>query len=285
MNSMNPSNPVNLGIHIIFIAIIFILFIACYHDVLLWMYGRCRSADSYYSHAFLIPFVSGFLVWQKRQRLKALSVGTSWWGLALIVFAALLHIAGTTLYVFSISGFSIFFLLIGLCLYIYGKEITREIAFPLLFLVFMFPLPLAVISAISFPMKVMAVKAGAAVVSAFGAPVTVQGFHVSIPSGELLVGNPCSGLRSLISFLALGALFAYVARTSMLKRMLLFLLSVPVAVLSNLVRVPMLILIAHFLGIKEAAPDSWVHTASGMFVFAIGLSIMFGLSQLFQWKS
>ena len=141
------------GIYIIYILIPVLLFIACYHDVLTWMYGRCSSVDSYYSHAFLIPFVSGFLIWKKRQRLKSMTPEISLWGLIIITFAVLMHIAGTILYVFSISGFSIFFLAIGSSLFLFGRKITSEIKFPLSFLIFMFPLPLAILTAVSFPMK------------------------------------------------------------------------------------------------------------------------------------
>jgi len=124
------------GIYIIYILIPVLLFIACYHDVLSWMYGRCSSVDSYYSHAFLIPFISGFLIWKKRQRLKSMTPEMSLWGLIIISFAVLLHISGIILYVFSISGFSIFLLVIGSSLFLFGGKITSEMKFPLAFLVF-----------------------------------------------------------------------------------------------------------------------------------------------------
>ena len=130
MNPTNPTNPTNPMNHgnptnsIIYISIIFILFITCYHDVLTWMYGRYVSSDSYYSHGFIIPFVSGFLIWQKREELKGKEVELFWWGLLLIAVSVLLHIFGTVIYVFSVSGFSIFFLAVGISLFLFGKEIT-----------------------------------------------------------------------------------------------------------------------------------------------------------------
>ena len=191
MNTINKNNQIFTSL--IFVSIIAVLFIASYHEVISWWYIRCSSADSYYSHGFLIPFVSGFLIWQKRNELTKIKPDGSLWGLGLIFFSVLMHISGTILYVFSVSGFSIFFLIIGMTLFIYGKQITRIILFPLLFMIFMFPLPLAFINKISFPMKMLVAKSGTWIVSLMGIAIMREGFQITIPAGTLLVGNPCSG--------------------------------------------------------------------------------------------
>ena len=153
-------------------------------------------------------------------------------------------------------------------------QITRIILFPLLFTIFMFPLPLALINQISFPPKMLVAKSGALIVKLMGIPVLQEGFLITIPAGELIVGNPCSGLRSLISFLALGALFAYIISTSTPKKLLLFLLAIPIAMLSNIIRVPMLILISNYWALETAAPESFWHDASGIFVFVLGFFLL-----------
>jgi len=248
------------------------------------MYVRSAGVDSYYSHAFLIPIVSAWLIWQKRAQLKGLHPEISWLGLIIIVFAVILHIFGTILYVFSISGFSIFFLIIGAALFLFGKEITKAISFPLVYLVFMFPLPLAILSAVSFPMKTLAAKAGVAVVRLLGVSVLRQGFTLTIPAGQLVVGNPCSGIRSLIAFLALGAVLAYLQKSSNTRKIILFLLAIPIALLSNMCRVPLLILIAHLWGMKAASPESLLHGATGMFVFVLGFFMLLLGAKVLAWK-
>ena len=283
---MNSTNTINyLKTHLFFLPLLTIIFITAYHTTLSWMYGRYLSADSYYSHGFIIPLISVFLIWQKRKQIGETEFEFSWWGLWLILAAVLIHITGAVLYVFSVSGFSIFFLIIGLSLFIFGKKITRLILFPLMFLVFMFPLPLAFISAISFPLKMMVAKTGTDVVSFLGIPVFREGFTITIPAGSLLVGNPCSGLRSLIAFMALGSVFAYMVDFSLTRKIILFLSSIPIAILSNIVRVPILILISHYWGLEAAAPDSYLHTASGIFVFVIGLGMIITTIKILQWKS
>jgi len=123
---------------------------------------------------------------------------------------------------------------------------------------------------------------GAFVVNLIGIPAFREGFQITIPAGKLFVGNPCSGLRSLISFLALGALFAYIINTSNFKKWVLFLLAVPVALISNMLRVPILILIANFWGLEAAAPESFWHGASGIFVFILGFFLIFSAGKMLE---
>jgi exosortase len=272
-------------INILGIAVITLLFFFTYKEILLWMYERYTGADSYYSHGFLVPFISIFFIYWQKDRLKEAKQSTNIVGLYIIIFALLLHLLGTTLYVFSISGFSIFFLVVGLALYFFGTKISKSIWFPLLFLVFMFPLPQALIGVVSFPLKIFAAKAGVWIVDSLGVPVHGEGFNIFIPAGHLLVGNPCSGLRSLISFLALGSVLAYLAPISTARKWILFLLSIPIAILSNVIRIPILILASHKWGLAAAAPDTFIHTGSGMLVFIIGFTLLLASAKVLEWRN
>lgn len=271
--------------HIFGPAVIGVLIAIAYQFTFLWMYDRYMGADSYYSHGFLVPFVSLFFIYQQRDRLRQTEQKTSMIGVYIIFFALFLHLLGTVLYIFSISGFSIFFLVIGLVLFLFGTKISKMIWFPLFFLVFMFPLPMAVINLISFPLKIFAAKAGVWIVSLLGVPVYGEGFNIFIPAGHLLVGNPCSGLRSLIAFLALGSVFAYLAPIGTAKKWFLLFLTIPIAVLSNVIRVPILILVSHHWSLEAAAPDTFVHTGSGMLVFIIGFLLLLAFAKVLEWRT
>jgi exosortase len=236
------------------------------------------GVDSYYSHGIIIPFLTSYLIWLKRERLRSFVENKSLLGLPLIAVAILIHVFGTVVYVYSISGFSIWIMLVGILLFLYGRDITREIFLPLLFLLFMFPVPSALITMISFPLKVLVAKVGAEIASFAGVPLLLEGFVITIPEGSLLVENPCSGLRSLIAFLVLGALFAYFSHMPNMKRVFLFLLAVPIAILSNLIRVPILVYWSYRWGLESAAPDTLVHTGSGFVVFIVGI-LLLGLAQ------
>jgi len=262
-------------INYLFVILIISLFLIGYSDIFQWMYGRYMGADSYYSHGFLVPFVSGYLIWLKKEELAQTQKSGSWIGLILIVGAVFLHIFGTAIYIFSVSGFAIWFLIVGASLFLYGKDVTRIILFPLLFLLFMFPLPGAIITMLSFPLKVLVAQMGVKIASFLGVPLLLEGFVITIPQGDLLVGNPCSGLRSLIAFLAMGSLFAYFSDLSRGRQIFLFLLTIPIAIASNLVRVPILIYWSYKWGLESAAPDTLVHTGSGFVVFILGLILLF----------
>ena len=282
-NYLNEKHDSNyFKTHIFFSPILIVLFIFAYHTTFHWMYERYVGADSYYSHGFLIPFVSLFLIWQKRDYLKSLPHQQNWSGLILIIFALVLHILGTVLYIFSISGFSIFFLALGFTLFLFGEKIFKAILFPILLLIFMFPLPEAVISLFSFPLKIFAAKAGVWAVSIFGIPVHLEGFNIFIPAGHLLVGNPCSGLRSLIAFLAIGSIFAYITTISIGKKFFLFLVTIPIAIFSNIIRIPILIIVSHYWGLEAAAPDTLVHIGSGIFVFIIGFLLLLVTAEMLK---
>lgn len=272
-------------INICGIVVISILFFFTYKETLFWMYDRYMGADSYYSHGFIVPLVSIFFIYWKKDLLSETKQSTNIIGLYIIILALLLHLLGTILYIFSISGFSIFFLIVGLTLYFVGSTISKLIWFPLIFLVFMFPLPQALIGIISFPLKIFAAKAGVWIVDSLGVPVHGEGFNIFIPAGHLLVGNPCSGLRSLISFLALGSVLAYLAPLSAGKKWILFLLTIPIALLSNVVRVPILILASHKWGLAAAAPDTFVHTGSGILVFIIGFTLLLASAKVLEWRN
>ncbi len=273
------------NIHIYGLTAVAILLAFTYKVTFLWMYERYTGADSYYSHGFLVPFISLYFIYQQKDQLNQTEQKANIAGLFVILFALLLHLVGTILYIFSISGFSLLFLIIGLSLYLFGTRISALIWFPLLFLVFMFPLPSAIISLVSFPLKIFAAKAGVWIVSLLGIPVHGEGFNISIPAGTLLVGNPCSGLRSLIAFMALGSVFAYLTPVGTAKKWFLFFITIPVALLSNVVRIPILILVSHYWGLEAAAPDTFTHTGSGMLVFIIGFILLLAIAKALEWRT
>ena len=250
------------------LAVFVILIVLIYHSTFLWLYERFIAKDSYYSHGFLIPFVTGYLIWLKKEQLKNINPKYNLWGVVLIISSLLLHLLSILAEVFFVSGFSILFLVFGISLFLYGREVTKKILFPLSFLIFMFPLPLVAISAVSFPMKMFATKSAVFILRAFvHIPMKNEGFEIFFPNASLVIGNPCSGLRSLISMLALGSIFAYLLKASMAKRLILFFLAIPIALISNIVRVILLCLGVFVYGSQMTR--GLFHDFTGYLVFVI----------------
>jgi len=259
------------------------LFVYAYYDTFLWLYERYTNPDSHYSHGFLIPLVSGWLIWQKRDALRTLKTPGSIIGLYLVCLALLVHIASVWTHTFFTSGFSIMLLVVGVCLYLYGTEVTREIAFPLAFLTFMFPLPMRIISAISFPLKMLVARLGVGAMKMVGMPLIREGAVVLLPNASLTVGDPCSGIRSLISLLALGAVIAYMSHLSFPRKVILFFLAIPIAIFTNVLRVCALIIAANSLGSEWASPDHWFHLTSGLAVFVVSMVLLLFSVKVLSW--
>ena len=261
------------------LAVVFI-----YKTTLIWLYERYVAVDSYYSHGFLIPFVTLFLIWHKRKELATANWIYSKWGLALIIFALFVHIASLLTGVFFISGFTLLLLVFGIVLFLFGKEFIKKILFPLSFLIFMFPLPLVAVNAISFPMKMFVTKSVVLILRVFlKIPIRNEGFQIFFPNGTLTVENPCSGLRSLIVILALGSIFSYFLKANIEKKVLFFLLAAPVAVFSNMIRVVLLSLAVYIYGSKVA--DGFFHDFTGYLVFIISFIALYSFWRRFQCKS
>jgi exosortase len=258
------------------------LFCVTYWNTFVWLWQRSTAPDSYYSHALMIPFISGYLIWRRREALLRSTGESSVVGPILILFALSLHLLSVALNVYFSSGLSIFIFAGGFSLYFFGWSGTRKIVFPLGFLIFMFPLPRGALGAISVPMKLFAIWCSTGIVSLLGVPVVREGFQLHFSSASLEIGNPCSGLRSLLALTALGSLMAHFFTGPMWKRVALFAVSLPIALLCNTLRMVALSLVADSFG-SDAATGAF-HDASGIFMYGVALILLFGTGRILAWR-
>ncbi|MHB9155763.1 MAG: exosortase/archaeosortase family protein [Endomicrobiales bacterium] len=235
-----------------------------------WLYERFSAPESYYSHGFIVPLIAACLVWRKKDELKALPWEYDGRGTWLLAAALALHAFGTLAGVYFVSGLSLLLFVFGCALYLFGKTLTGRLLFPLSFLAFMLPLPLVAVNAVSFPLRMMATKLSVFFLAAAGLPVSSEGFRILFPRDVLVVGDPCSGLRSLISLLAMGSVFAYLLNAGFLKKTLLLLLAVPLALASNILRLIALCLLTYAFG--AASVKGIYHDATGYLVFAVSFA-------------
>lgn len=248
--------------------------------LLVWVYANVVrglwtvwTTNDNYSHGPIVPLVSLVLVFARRRRLAALPIRGSWLGVPLVALGCALQVVGLRSDVFTLQGWSLLVVLFGLSLALLGRAWTRALAFPLGFLVFMLTFPPVVVNQLSFALKEVTVRFAQRVAEALGASMLRDGMTLYLAGGELHVENPCSGLRSLIALLATGALFAHLQRGGRLRRVVLFLAAVPVAMLANGIRITALILVGHYVGVREAG--GLVHDVSGYLLYAIALGALF----------
>jgi exosortase len=261
----------------LFIAVVFII---AYYPTLQWMWSRWFTTDTYYSHGILIPFVSGFLVWQKREVLSKIPVKSSPWGIFLIAVSVLYYLFSALFRINFTGGLSMFVGVFGLVLYLYGAAVLKEIIFPVSFLIFMFPLPEVAIVNISFRMKLFAAGIAEHILNNIGLQAIRHGSIIVLEHTQVVVDDVCSGLRSLISLTALGSIFAYWLKGSKIKKVILFLTTIPIAVLTNVCRVVFLSAVSEIWGTEAAS--GFVHDFSGFAIFALAFIMLWAVSKIIE---
>jgi len=257
------------------------LLVLIYYPTFAWFWWRWFRSDSYYSHGILIPLISGFLIWRKRheiplpaqdERVEGRTIG-----LMILAVGLAIHTLSAWMRVHFTSGFSLVIVLIGTVIYLLGMKAFKAIWFPLLFLAFMVPAPMDLIAVLTLKLKLFAAQIGTWVVNLFVTTIR-EGSVVYLPKATVTIESPCSGLRSIISFLALGSLYAYISEGTRIRKAILLLGSIPVAVLANAVRVILIILIANRFG-DQILTNELLHKGFGLMVFVLGLILFFLLAK------
>jgi exosortase len=242
--------------------------------------ARVWSAHDYTSHGFLVPVVAWWLYAAKRRALGP--TGRDARGLLLLGAAALLLVLGFATGSATWMGLSAVGAAAGLVCTAWGPAGLRRLAFPVGFLLFMVPLPPALLDPIILRLQLWVSAAGVASLQRLGFTVLREGNVVMLPGDQqLFVDEACSGITSVVTLLPLGALLAHLGARGWLRRTALMLSVVPIAMLGNWLRV---------LGTVAAAQrfgSDWVlaaplHESAGLLTFLFACSLLIGLTALLR---
>ena len=244
-----------------------------------WLFQTWRL-DEYYTHGFLIPLISGYIIYRQAGSLAALPKTGHVWSIVVLVPTICLHFAATYLDVNFAISFALIGWLIGLTWLLWGWPVLTRLLFPLAFLGFMVPLGKLLIDQVSQPMQVLGAKMAGISAQMLGMPIRIEGVSLETPDYTFEVAEACSGLKSAIAMLALGALLAYLVKAPTWKRLVIFASSLPVAILANAIRIWLTVMLGTALG-HEAA-EGFFHTASGMIVFVLAFLGLFGVTVLLK---
>ena len=236
--------------------------------------------DDNYSHGFLIVPVAAWLFWKKRTELSFPS-NHSRVGLWVLVIGCLGLIVGTAATEYFTMRFSLVLMITGVTLYYLGAENFRKVWFSFVFLIFMIPVPAVIYFSATLPMQLMASKVTVALLDFVGVPVGRSGNIIYLPDFTLEVAEACSGLRSLVTLLALGALYGNLYLPGRAMPLILFVATVPIAIVTNVVRIFVTAIGAYAVS-KELAED-FLHEISGLIVFITALILMLILGSLMKW--
>jgi exosortase len=230
-------------------------------------------SDGNYSHGLLVAPVALFVMWQRRRALAEAPAQPQLWGLALVGTSLALLIFGALGAEFFTARLSMLGVIAGAIWFIWGTAHLRIAAFPLALMLLTIPLPEIVFNQVTLPLQSLAARAGETSLAVLNVPVLREGNVIVLATGSLEVAEACSGIRSLMSLVALAVIYGYMIDARIGMRTLLAFAAVPIAVVANGVRVAGTGLAASRFGAEAA--EGFFHTFSGwlMFVLAFGLLV------------
>jgi exosortase len=253
--------------------------------VLLFMAGLYRGIlpdmahqwyeDANYSHGFVVPLIAAYFVYERRCDLLKVKVEPWWPGFALLLFGLLQLVIGWLGAEFFTMRSSLVVTLAWMTLFFFGKRLFHLMLLPLAYLLFMIPLPYIVYDSIAFPLKLFVTRASIAFLKLVGVVVMREGNIIMLPLTTLEVADACSGIRSLISLLALAVAYAFFLKITPFRKALLILAAIPIAISANAFRVIGTGLLAQYWGARAA--EGFFHEFAGMAVFVVAIALMVAL--------
>jgi exosortase len=250
-----------------------VLIVAAYFPILKALVLQW-SMDEDVSHGFLVPIVAGYVAWQRRDQLRALDLKPNWWGVGLMAWAAAQAWLGTLGAELFLQRTSVLITLVGLLLAIGGVPLLRALVFPLLLLPFMIPIPEVIYNQITFPLQLFASRVAEFVLNLVNIPVLRDGNVLELASQKLSVAEACSGIRSLLSLTFLSLVYGYFFDQRKWVRWVLFLATVPIAIVANAGRVTITGVLSE---IDPELAHGFFHSLEGYVIFLIALVMLVGL--------
>lgn len=225
-----------------------------------------------YSHAPLIPLIALFLALQRLPQLKDVSIRTSWLGTALFIAALLIALTGQLGLFYTLSMYAIWLGIVSFVIATFGLATTKVMWVPLAYLLFAIPLPNLLYNALSQQLQLLSSEIGVAGIRLFGIAVFQAGNVIDLGVYKLQVVDACSGLRYLFPLTSFGFLVACIYRGAILAKLVIGLMTIPIAVAMNCVRIIVVGLSVEYWGISAA--EGFLHDFEGWAVFLACLALL-----------
>ncbi|MDL1968391.1 MAG: exosortase/archaeosortase family protein [Deltaproteobacteria bacterium] len=257
--------------------LIVIPFALIYTPIMLEM-GLEWYSDPNYSHGFLIPVISGYFLWVHRKALKSLRTDPIWFGYVVIIIGLALYIVGAMGDEMFTRRASLLLVLAGIVLVLGGKEWFAGVRFPLFYLAFMIPLPYFLYNEMAVPLKLFAAKIATAILHLFSYPILREGNILYLGDVTFEVADACSGMRSILSIIALAVAMAWMFHKALWEKLTLVFASVPIAIAVNVIRIVITGMLSYWYGSEVA--EGFFHEFAGLLIFGAALIMLFGTSSL-----
>jgi exosortase len=236
--------------------------------------------DTDYGYGFFVPLFSGYILWHGRERWTKTEIKPSNFGLVAMLGAVGLLLLGSLGAELFTSRFSLLVLLAGMILFLAGWKMLRAVFFPLGYLVWMIPIPVIIYNQITFPLQLLASRLASAWLELAHVPVLRDGNILIMSNYSLEVVEACSGIRSLMTLMALAVAYGYLVSSQRWVRYVLAAFMLPIAIVTNAIRVMGAGMLAHRFG--PAAAEGFLHEFSGWAIFLVALVLMFGSYWILQ---
>jgi len=230
------------------------------------------------SFGFFVPPITAGLVWWRRAALRASIGDGSRLGLPIVVLSVVLYVLAYRVGINALAGIAVSPLLLGMVVYLWGWRAGRVLAFPIGFLAFGLGLYRGLLDSVGFALQRVTAVGAAATAHLLGVDVARDGLVLRSDQFAFIVAEACSGMSSLVSLLALAALWAYVTRGAVPARVAIILSVLPLVVIANTARVTLVLLVAWHFG--QDAALGFFHGASSLLLFGLSLGGLLLVSRI-----
>jgi exosortase len=226
------------------------------------------------SYGFILLVVAIAIAWQRRRQFASAidPRASSRGGLAVLTIGLLVYLTGLLGADVYLTRASLVGVLAGALWFLFGARAARIMAAPFVFLLLAIPLPSILVNGVTLPLQFVASYVAESALALTGVPVYREGNVLMLPSTTLEVAEACSGLRSLVSLAAVGAVLAWAAERSAFRRALLVLLTIPIAIAMNGLRIAATGLACEAWG-SHVASSGW-HTFTGWITFVVSTAAL-----------
>jgi exosortase len=258
------------------LALIYVLYADMFRNWwLMWV-----EPGSFYAHAAFVPFFVGIMIYRNREKLAARPWKPSWLGLALLIPAMGLLLLAKRIDVTVAKSLTFVLLLLAGSLLLAGWPKTRILLFPLAFIIAMIPLfPDQLINVVAFPIQLKSTQLATAMLNLFQLHAVREGTLIRMDSYRMAVEGACSGFRTLVSLLTFSAAFAYVVEGAVWKRWTLFLVTMPLSLFINALRIFFIGVVGELISMQAA---QHFHDFSGFIVLILAFLFLFNFARVLR---
>ena len=226
---------------------------------------------SAYQHILFVPPIIGWLVWNRRTVLAQMAPHAWWPGLALVIGALLIWLAGSLTSIDIVAQGAAVLLLQGVTIALLGPRVGAVLAFPLAFAFFLVPFGEEIVP----PLQALTAEMVIGLTHLSGIDATIDGVFIATPAGLFEVAAACAGVQFVVAMVTLGVLAAKVGMTGWPRRVAFIALCVIVPILANGVRAWAIVAVAQVVGAERAGGID--HIVYGWFFFAIVVALVMAL--------